>query len=178
VTRNAPIRAGRQQGMVLAVSLIILLALMIIGASSMRSVLFEERMAGNAKQQYRSFQSAEMALRAAEREITLGASGVETSPTACDEDVVPTLGDDEFTNVAMGAESSDEDESSDEVVPQFHYRYCLAASREYRKDSGEASCSDAGAEACVMTYYYRVLGVGRVPGNSETALLSTFAVTR
>jgi Tfp pilus assembly protein PilX len=96
MTAHAPVGIGRQQGMVLAVSLIILLALMIIGVSAMRGVLFEERMAGNAKEQHRSFQTAEMALRAAEREITLGASGVQAGPADCDEAVIDSLDDQLF----------------------------------------------------------------------------------
>jgi type IV pilus assembly protein PilX len=56
----------RQRGAVLAVSLIFLLILTLLGISSMKSTLLEEKMAGNMRDQSVAFQSAEAALRLGE----------------------------------------------------------------------------------------------------------------
>lgn len=56
----------KQKGAVLAVSLIFLLILTILGVSSMRSTVLEEKMAGNMRDRSLAFQAAEVALRDAE----------------------------------------------------------------------------------------------------------------
>ncbi len=53
----------RQQGAVLAVALIILLALTLIGITGMQTTTLEEKMAGNLRDQNVAFQAAEAALR-------------------------------------------------------------------------------------------------------------------
>ena len=55
-----------QNGAVLAVSLVFLLILTLIGVSSMRDTLLEEKMAGNTRDRNLAFQSAESAVREAE----------------------------------------------------------------------------------------------------------------
>ena len=55
-----------QRGAALVVSLIMLLLLTILGISGMQSTVFEERMAGNARDANTAFQAAEAALRDAE----------------------------------------------------------------------------------------------------------------
>ena len=54
--------SNQQQGAVLITSLIILLLLTIIGVSSMRSSIMEEKMAQNTRDQLVAFESAESAL--------------------------------------------------------------------------------------------------------------------
>lgn len=61
-----PATSGRVRGAALVVGLLILLVITIIGLSSMRSTLLEERMAGNLRDRARAFEAAEAALRAAE----------------------------------------------------------------------------------------------------------------
>lgn len=56
----------REQGAVLVVSLIFLLIMTLLGISSMRSTLLEEKMAGNMRDHSLAFQSAEAALRLGE----------------------------------------------------------------------------------------------------------------
>lgn len=56
----------KQQGSVLAVSLVILLILTVLGVNSMSALTLEERMAHHARQSMVASQSAEIALRAAE----------------------------------------------------------------------------------------------------------------
>lgn len=72
-------RAGglrKQQGAVLAVALIFLLILTLLGVSSMKSTLLEEKMAGNMRDQSLAFQAAEAALRDGEAFIeTLASTG-------------------------------------------------------------------------------------------------------
>lgn len=55
-----------QKGVVLVVSLIMLLLMTMLGVSSMKSTILEEKMAGNYKDANMAFQSAEAALRAGE----------------------------------------------------------------------------------------------------------------
>ncbi len=60
---------ARSRGAALVVGLLILLVITIIGLSSMRSTLLEERMAGNLRDRARAFEAAEAALRAAEASL-------------------------------------------------------------------------------------------------------------
>lgn len=58
--------SARQQGSALIISLIVLLALTLIGVTAMSTSTLEEKMAGNSRDRYLSFQAAEAALREAE----------------------------------------------------------------------------------------------------------------
>lgn len=68
--KPGPIR--QQHGMVIIMALVILLILSILGISSMSSSTMQERMASNTRDHHVAFQAAEVALRAAEREIEAG----------------------------------------------------------------------------------------------------------
>ena len=57
---------ARQHGAVLVLGLILLLILTLIGVSTMRGSVLDEKMAGNAKDRNFAFQSAESALRGGE----------------------------------------------------------------------------------------------------------------
>ncbi len=59
----------KQQGAVLVVSLIMLLVMTLIGLSSMRTTILEEKMAGNFRDSNIAFQAAEAALRDAEGDV-------------------------------------------------------------------------------------------------------------
>ena len=59
-------RNTKQQGVVLAVSLIMLLIMVVIGLASMQSTTLEEKMAGNYRDQNLAFQAAESTLREGE----------------------------------------------------------------------------------------------------------------
>ncbi len=59
-------RPRRQQGAVLAISLIILLIVTLLGVTAMQSTTLEEKMAGNARDRNTAFQAAESTLRIAE----------------------------------------------------------------------------------------------------------------
>ena len=63
---SVPLDAHRQRGAVLVITLIILLALTIMGTSGMRNTTMEEVMAGNLRDFQMSFQGTEAALRAGE----------------------------------------------------------------------------------------------------------------
>lgn len=63
-----------QQGAALAVSLIMLLILTLLGVTAMQTTIFEERMAGNARDANTAFQAAEAGLRAGEAYLNLTAS--------------------------------------------------------------------------------------------------------
>ncbi len=60
----------RQQGVALAVALILLLVVTLIGLASMRGTALQERMSANMYDRSLAFQRAESALRAAESAIT------------------------------------------------------------------------------------------------------------
>jgi len=66
----------QQSGAVLIISLIMLLLLTLIGASSMQTTSLEEKMAGNLRDRNLAFQAAESALRDAEQDIR----GIGTTP--------------------------------------------------------------------------------------------------
>jgi type IV pilus assembly protein PilX len=59
----------RQSGSALVISLIILVAMTLIGITAMRTTVLEEKMAGNMRNKEIAFQAAEATLRAAERYI-------------------------------------------------------------------------------------------------------------
>lgn len=67
---RAPHHLHPEQGAILVVTLIMLVLLTIIGVTSMRSTVFEERMAGNLRDQQSAFQAAEAALRHAEELVS------------------------------------------------------------------------------------------------------------
>jgi type IV pilus assembly protein PilX len=71
-----------QSGAVLIISLIMLLLLTIIGASSIQTTSLEEKMAGNLRNANLAFQAAESALRAGEADTaTISSSGFYTGST-------------------------------------------------------------------------------------------------
>jgi hypothetical protein len=161
----------RQAGVVLVISLIMLLALSLIGISALRSTTLEERMAGNMKAKQRSFQAAELALRQAEADIRNGAaSALADDGLNCADGAIDGLGDDAYSSLATN------NPNPDERLVEVHLRYCAPRTREYRDAAGNRPCSDAGGQACIFVNYHRVIGVGRIPGNAGTALKSTYAV--
>lgn len=62
-------RTDRDRGFALIVALIVLILLSIIGLAGMSSGVWEERMAGNAREHNTAFQAAETVLREAERKL-------------------------------------------------------------------------------------------------------------
>lgn len=67
---NAKFNSPRvQQGIVLVMGLVMLLLLMIIGTSGMKTTIMEEKMAGNTRMNNLVFQAAESALLAAEAKL-------------------------------------------------------------------------------------------------------------
>lgn len=61
----------KQHGAVLVMALLMLFVLTLIGVSGMNTTTMEEKMSGNTRNRQLAFQSAESAVRAAERLITL-----------------------------------------------------------------------------------------------------------
>ena len=79
----------KEQGVVLITGLIILVLLTILGLTASRTILLEERMAGNMKDQNVAFQAAEAALRVGESYLTgvsLGIFVIDTSSTTLAKD--------------------------------------------------------------------------------------------
>jgi type IV pilus assembly protein PilX len=72
----------RSRGAVLVISLVLLLALSLIGVSAMQSATQEEHISGNARQHNLAFQAAEAGLRAGETYLAGMAVGVKTWTTA------------------------------------------------------------------------------------------------
>ena len=62
-------RINKQTGSILIISLIILVAMTLIGITAMRTSVMEEKMAGNMRNKELAFQAAEATLRAAEQNI-------------------------------------------------------------------------------------------------------------
>lgn len=73
----------KQQGMVLIVALIILMAMTILGVSSMTTTSLEERMAANTRDRHVAFQAAEATLREGERYVQGSAMNPASFNTAC-----------------------------------------------------------------------------------------------
>lgn len=63
---------NQQQGVILVLSLVILMAMTLIGVTAMQNITQEERMANNARQRNLAFQAAEAGIRAGE--VTLRAA--------------------------------------------------------------------------------------------------------
>ncbi|BAZ93315.1 hypothetical protein TspCOW1_17460 [Thiohalobacter sp. COW1] len=72
--RMTPAIGRRQQGAILAVSLIMLLVMTLIGVTAMQNTIMEQRMAGNTRDINLAFQAAEAALR--EGEVALEAASL------------------------------------------------------------------------------------------------------
>ncbi len=70
----------KENGAVLVISLIMLLVLMVLGVSSMSTVVLEEKMVGNMRDQDLAFQAAEAGIRDAETWI----QPLTTLPTDCE----------------------------------------------------------------------------------------------
>jgi len=68
-TNTLTINTHGQSGSALIISLIILVAMTLIGITAMRTTVLEEKMAGNMRNKEIAFQAAEATLRAAERYI-------------------------------------------------------------------------------------------------------------
>ena len=60
---------GKQKGSVLVISLIILVAMTLIGITAMRTSVMQEKMAGNMRNKELAFQAAEATLREAEQYV-------------------------------------------------------------------------------------------------------------
>lgn len=71
---STPRSLQRQNGVVLIVALLILMAMTIVSVSSMSSSTLEERMAANLKDREKAFQAAEAALRYGESLVEAGIS--------------------------------------------------------------------------------------------------------
>jgi type IV pilus assembly protein PilX len=100
-----------QQGAILVVSLLILLVMTIIGVTSMRTTIFEERMAGNLRDRTLAVESAEAGLRFAEDYIaanivSLGSFDSDGSDGLYD-DTVPTNENTEIWEVVDWTGSDD-----------------------------------------------------------------------
>ncbi|MCK5888338.1 MAG: hypothetical protein KAG19_00180 [Methylococcales bacterium] len=66
---NKTTQLKQQDGAVLAISLVMLLALTLMGLAGMHTTSLEEKMVSNVRDQYLAFQAAESALREAEIDI-------------------------------------------------------------------------------------------------------------
>jgi len=67
--KHPVLRSGPQRGMALLISLIFLLLLTLVGISSMRNAMLQEKMAGSVTFRNTSFQTAEAALRTGESAV-------------------------------------------------------------------------------------------------------------
>ncbi|MBZ4202598.1 MAG: pilus assembly protein [Methylovulum sp.] len=102
VVRKQSVAVGKQQGAVLAISLIMLLLLTLIGVSGSQLAGLEEKMAGNLNEKNIAFQAAEAALATVEDSLTAppifsdtGLGGFYTEASAVDLSRA-TLTQDEF----------------------------------------------------------------------------------
>jgi Tfp pilus assembly protein PilX len=87
-TRNDVTRAWRREdGVVLAVALLLLLVLTLLGTTGLVTAVLEVRMAANVRQQERAFAAAEFGI-----EQALHATGLTTSLTLSNPRVVPASG--------------------------------------------------------------------------------------
>lgn len=72
----------RQRGAVLMISLIMLMALTVIGVTAMNSATLEEKIAGNVMVQHKVFQAAESAVNAAIEDTTTLSNAINNTGTA------------------------------------------------------------------------------------------------
>jgi type IV pilus assembly protein PilX len=74
---------GREHGAVLLVCMVILLLLTLMGLTTMKSALLQERMSGGAADKALAFESAELALRDAERYVEASLTSVSPFVAGC-----------------------------------------------------------------------------------------------
>ncbi len=90
------------RGAALATALILLLVLTIVGVSVMNTVLLEERMAGNLRDQFRAFATAETTLISAEDQLNSGwKMGVNPTPD-CSNLVCDSVNGSPFVSTNLG----------------------------------------------------------------------------
>lgn len=75
--------ATHQRGASLVVALVFLLILTVIGVTAMSTSTLDEKMAGNLKDRFVAFQTAESTLRDAEQAIKLNSYGASSFTSAC-----------------------------------------------------------------------------------------------
>lgn len=167
---HQPFLHTRQSGAALAVSLIMLLIMTLIGVTAMQTTIFEERMAGNAKDANTAFQAAEAALRAGEAYLNGTATVGPFDGTAglYDQDTAPAPENLE-SDSSWPATAVTYGTSLDEVAAQPEYII------EHMRPVLDPDLSLASDEPLPDTGIYRI--TARATGNTDTAvsvLQSTF----
>jgi type IV pilus assembly protein PilX len=139
---NKPLLIKRQSGVVLVISLILLLALTMIGVTSTSVTGQQEKMSGNNKDKNLAFQAAEAALRAAE--ITLSPAPPKFNRTASTVAVTTDQG----TNGLYSLLNNDESATTPATIkasprtPFYNSVDWLATNPKYCVFGAHTTCSD------------------------------------
>ncbi|MCG6940551.1 MAG: pilus assembly protein PilX [Thiohalocapsa sp.] len=164
---NAPGRGPRQQGVALAVGLILLVVITLLSLAGVRNTGMQERMASNLRDRNLAFQSAESALRAAEAALVVDAGSSAAS--------VADPGDPDYWNDCWEGVRTDCPPAVVHTVDTDAWG--IAASPEYRIEHLRAGNygSLAADEALSSAGLYRIT-VRAVGGTTDAVVLlqSTF----
>ena len=167
--------AKRQQGVALAVVLILLVVMTLLGLVALRSTLMQERMSSSQYDRSLSFQSAEAALREAEsfatgRPVPPGsgcdATGVCAEPVPT---VTPRWLASNWTTVSKLATA---DPGALTAKPRYIIEYMGKFPGDTCTTSGDVSettCAD-------LVTYYRITARSQAAGRSDVTLQTNYAV--
>lgn len=151
----------RQRGVVLVLALVLLLLLTILGVSGMQGSAMQERVAGNFKEQHRSFLAAEVGLRQGEQYVEAN-----TPADSCTESSVPACGDVAFEIAAQ----------ADEIRPAYRFEIPEApALREITASTGGSATGAKGGARKLYAAHYEVNATGSA-GDARAELRSSYAV--
>ncbi len=131
--KNKIIRCKRQSGVVLIISLIMLLLLSLIGVTGMQVTSFEEKMAGNSRNQNLAFQAAEAGLRGAENYLDsmVLPSGFDGTEIGLLSEVTP---DPSYNSLATWSASNSAEYSSGLAIINSEPRYIIKYVRDVITD--------------------------------------------
>lgn len=156
----------KQSGSTLLISLILLGVLSVLGLSSMRSALVEEKISTNIHDRHLASEAAESALRAGER--TLITSSIYNSPgfydTFTDSNIPDTLN---WTSAAhYQVNSNIWDSSHPQPAPKFKIE--LFDAPDYSLNLGEGKSEEEALAG--SSKFYRIIGYGEGRATTTAAL--------
>ena len=170
-TYNKTFIYRQQRGAVLIISLIMLLVLTLLGVTSMRTTVLEEKMAGNLRDKNTAFQAAETALRDGEALIntlvaTSSFDGTNGRLGSADTDP-------DFFNMTW-SDSNSIEYSGTMTGVTTQPRYILKFVKQVSSDSGSLKVSGYGDGGTNTVNNFRVTAKGTGKSDSSSVILQAF----
>lgn len=164
--------AKAQEGVVLAVALIMLVLITLLGVSAMRSTIMEERMASNSRNDHIAFQLAESTLRQAEENllaVSIQASDILNASTqavglgACEIALNSEDFNDQTRWDAIACDYAGEADNDVTRVPHYFIEFVYA----------ETALAPGGGAPPPVDCFYRITSRGYGPDVNSTVTLQT-----